>query len=216
MHHIFLSAKSVYVLCVSLVDFGEDCNKVVEELNYWLNSIASHKSKSEPAVFVVATHVDSVPETAFIDANKFIMEKIFDKFSNFFVLTMDNQLAFPVDNTKGPNSDYIKALQTAITKEAESCKECMHDISIKWLMCEKELHRMVHEDSSLFCKTKKELFEDLCQLHPNASFDDNDFQDMLIKFHDSGILWLPGIFVLLFIHSWLIGNYHHGNQRHFH
>ena len=190
MHHIFLNAKALYLVCFDLQAHKKDPEGNMKELQFWLNSVVAHKG-DEPAIFLVGTHADSVEESDIEKANRDIMEKLYYRFMNCFIFKGD-KIFFPIDNSKGPEDCRAKFLKMKIQSEAQELS-CGSDdeVPIKWLRCEKYIHETVTKDKDIFSIKKEELrkrFESFCK-----EFDDEDYQKMLEMFHDNGIIWLPGL-----------------------
>ena len=192
MHHIFLNAKAIYLLCFNLEDYLKNADRAKDELRFWLNSIAAHKA-CEPAVFIIGTHADNVDQELLKKANKEIETEFYGKYMSYFVLNVDD-IVFPIDNSKGPNDERVNVLKREIQSQTQkSCNfdgECP-EMFIKWLHCEKHIHDIVFDDISVFSLTKDELhtkLEAAC-----GRIDKGSYQEMLEMFHDCGVVWLPGM-----------------------
>ena len=199
MHHIFLNAKALYLVCFNLQEHKRDPKGTMKQLRFWLNSVVAHKGL-EPAIFLVGTHSDSSEKDDIEKANEDIRGNLYDRFMNCFILNED-KLFFPIENSKGPHDVRATNLKKLIQREAQTLgSESDDEVSIKWLRCEKFIHETVLKDLRLFSLTKKDLrqkLESFCE-----EFDDEDYQKMLEFFHDGGIIWLPGLSqILIFLKS---------------
>lgn len=193
MHHIFLNAKAIYLLCFNLEEYMKNADRAKDELRFWLNSIAAHKAH-EPAVLIVGTHADNVDPELLTKANEDVDAEFYDKYMSYFVFNKEDIIIFPIDNSKGPNDERVNALKQEIQYlTQQSCNlvsEC-RDMLIKWLHCEKHIHDIVFSDISVFSMTRGELhgkLESTC-----GPIDRDSYDKMLEMFHDCGIVWLPGM-----------------------
>ena len=55
MHHVFMNSRSLYLVVFNLLKMKESAEKSLQNIHYWLNSIASHTESSTP-VILVGTH----------------------------------------------------------------------------------------------------------------------------------------------------------------
>ena len=190
MHHIFLNDKALYLICFDLQELKNDTEESLNHILFWLNSVVAHTGH-ESAVFLVGTHADSVEPEDIEKANKDIRENLYDRFMDCFIFN-DKDMIFTIDNSKGPQDPRAKRLRQKIQSEAqEMSSEGDDEIPIKWLRCEKLIQEMVIKDKSLLVLAKGDLrckLESFCE-----EFDDDDYQKMLQMFHDSGVIWLPGL-----------------------
>ena len=82
MHHCFISRGAIYIVVCNLTSLVQDhCEKAIEELEYWLNSIHAHinmhiEQKLQKYVFLVGTH------KAEVTADQ--MDKINEKLQKLF------------------------------------------------------------------------------------------------------------------------------------
>ena len=171
--------------------FKNDTKESLNRILFWLNSVVAHTGH-ESAVFLVGTHADSVEPEDTEKANRDIRENLYERFMDCFIFN-ENDIIFTIENSKGPQDPRAKRLRQKIQSEAqEMSSEGDDEIPIKWLRCENFIQEMVFKDKALLSLTKDGLrcnLESFCE-----EFDDDDYQKMLQMFHDSGVIWLPGLF----------------------
>ena len=192
MHHVFLNRRSFYLAVLNLARLCnlDSANQVLEEINYWLNSIRVHAPHTTP-VFLVGTHSGEVSEQDKATAEKTLHEKLTEKFGQQLVKSKENSFLFPVENTLGGKDPGAEALKKAIENEATRLSKMDEEFPLSWLDFEEEILKCREDQDFPPCVRKSDLKQKLEQ-STSRNIDDREFGSMLQFYHDSGVIILPG------------------------
>ena len=192
MHHVFLNRRSFYLAVLNLARLCnlDSANQVLEEINYWLNSIRVHAPHTTP-VFLVGTHSGEVSEQDKATAEKTLHEKLTEKFGQQLVKGKENSFLFPVENTLGGEDPGAGALKKAIENEATRLSKMDEEFPLSWLDFEEEILKCREDQDFPPCVRKSDL-KQMLEQSTSRNIDDREFGSMLQFYHDSGVIILPG------------------------
>ena len=97
---------------------------------------------------------------------------------------------FPVDNSLGNESEGIAEVQKYIEQEALQLKFVLEELPISWMDYEEKLFELRGEDPEIQYITKDEVKKLIVQT--SGSISDIELEQMLLFFHDSGVIILLG------------------------
>ena len=192
MHHVFLNRRSFYLAVLNLARLCnlDSANQVLEEINYWLNSIRVHAPHTTP-VFLVGTHSGEVSEQDKATAEKTLYAKLTEKFGQQLVKSKENSFLFPVENTLGGKDPGAEALKKAIENEATRLSKMDEEFPLSWLDFEEVILKCREDQDFPPCVRKSDLKQMLERSTPR-NIEDREFGSMLQFYHDSGVIILPG------------------------
>lgn len=198
MHHVFLNQRSFYLVVTNLAQL---CNpksrdQALTELHFWLNSVRVHTPQTMP-IFLVGTHRDQVSPQDVSDAEKVLYDEFAETFSQQMVRNQEKGFLFAVENTLGNEDDGAVLLKKAIEEEASRLMLMDEELPVLWLHFEEEILKCREKPDCPAC-VPKSMLKNMIERNFRV-VDDTTFENMLHFYHDSGVIILPGdwiIFVL--------------------
>ncbi|KAL3854642.1 hypothetical protein ACJMK2_013903 [Sinanodonta woodiana] len=172
-HQTFLSYRAVYLLVIDLSQhitaiIQDECFidtaglklcQVQETIDTWMNMIHSCTSSSKPgipAVILVGTHVDKIPEKYRHE----VCERYFRKIRSYLsdkptILHLVNE-DFAIDNTVV--DDKLVALKQKIVEVASQQPYWGEEVPARWILLERELTRLKAAGIKVIPRTLLEAF----------------------------------------------------------
>ncbi|XP_070562776.1 uncharacterized protein [Ptychodera flava] len=190
MHHVFISAHSVYVLVFSLVDAIKDREKQLKRIVFWLNSICTHTESQDTAIFLVGTHRNSIDSRQRSEVACYLTEKLsIYRLCDRFVKNPNGMLVFAIENSV-PLDEDSHNLQRCILKEIEDMMYVREEFPVPFMNFYKLINERKFQNGG---KQAISLYEDIKVLVKHQFLvEEIELRNMLSFFHKAGeIIYQP-------------------------
>jgi hypothetical protein len=115
-------------------------------------------------------------------------------FGQRLIRGFNREILFAVENSLSEEDEGITNLRNVIKTDASTSFPFVNEeLPLQWLHCEEEIIKYRQDPESKMCMTLVDLkimLEDKCMV----KFTDDNFQSMILFFHDTGLVLLPGTF----------------------
>lgn len=116
VHHLFLSDNGIYMLCFNLVMFLEKEEEAVENLRFWVRSVALHAANAP--LIIVGTHCAEIDIISLGKVSLSLLDSIMEFKDVRLVTNSESRLCFfPVDNAlKKRNAPYLQPIRRVVNQ----------------------------------------------------------------------------------------------------